>query len=268
MKAWLLGIVLAAAPPRGLGSPWKELAPGVVTSTVADLGGDANWAAKVVLVDPQRATFAIRYDPSRPTLADWRARYPDALAIANGSFYSTDGPPGAEVRPTCDVISAGRQLRGAGCHRQDALFFGAAGAGTAPAKSVPLVSTPPAGPRILAGPDFHPGDWSEALKSFPALVHAGVAACGGAHYCAESSRTAAIAQLRDGRILLFASQWPAVRREVGKWLAEELSAVEAINLDGGPEATLQLRGEALEDSIGTRGVGLPLVILLLPAGAR
>jgi exopolysaccharide biosynthesis protein len=95
-------------------------------------------------------------------------------------------------------------------------------------------------------------------------VRAGTAACTGQHYCAESSRTTALAQLKDGRILLFASQWPAVRREVGKWLAEELGAVEALNLDGGPEATLALRGEAPEDSIGTQGVGLPMVLLVLP----
>ncbi len=281
MKLWLLGIALVAATPKPLGPPWKELAPGVVTATVADLGGDANWAAKVVLVDPQRATFAIRYDPSRPTLAVWRARYANALAIANGSFYSTDGPPGAEVRPTCDVISAGRQVRGAGCHRQDALFFGANAANAASAANAAnggsaavarppaLVSTAPARPQILAPADFHAGEWSEALKSFPALVHGGAAVCSGAHYCAESSRTAAVAQLRDGRILLFASQWPAVRREVGRWLADELGAVEAINLDGGPEATLALHGEPLEDSIGTQGVGLPMVVLLLPpSGAQ
>ncbi len=274
MTLWLLGFALAVAQPplptdavaRSLGPPWKELAPGVVTATVADLGGDANWAAKVVLADPQRATFAVRYDPSRPTLAAWRARYPNALAIANGSFYSTDGPPGAEVRPTCDVISAGRQVRGAGCHRQDALFFAAS---AATSKSSPPASTVKAGPQILAPADFHAADWAEALKSFPALVHGSTATCSGVHYCAESSRTAAVAQLRDGRILLFASQWPAVRREVGKWLADELGAVEALNLDGGPEATLSLRGEPLEDSIGSQGVGLPMVIVLLPlAGGR
>lgn len=270
MNPWLLAIALTATTPRPLGPPWKELAPGVVTATVADLGGDANWAAKVVMVDPHRGTFAVRYDPSRPTLSAWRGRYPNALAIANGSFYSTDGPPGAEVRPTCDVISAGRPLRGAGCHRQDALFFGASAASAAVGggKSTPLVSTTPARPQILAPADFRPGEWSEALKSFPALVHGGAAVCTGAHYCAESSRTAAVAQLRDGRILLFASQWPAVRREVGRWLAEDLGAVEAVNLDGGPEATLALHGEPLEDSIGTQGVGLPMVVLLLPSGAQ
>ena len=265
MGLWMVSIALFAAVPKPLALPWKELAPGVVSATVADLGGDANWAAKIVLVEPSRATFAVRYDPARPTLADWRARYPEALAIANGSFYSTDGPPGAQVRPTCDVISAGRQLRGAGCHRQDALFFAA----HAIDKPGPPVSQAPPRPQIFGPRDFHPDDWSEALKSFPALVHGGVAVCSGPHYCAESSRTAAIAQLRDGRILIFASQWPAVRREVGQWLAEELGAVEALNLDGGPEATLALHGEPLEDSIGTRGVGLPLVVLLLPLpGAR
>ena len=265
MRAWLLAVTLTAAVPKPLGLPWKELAPGVVTASVADLGGDANWAARVVLVDPQRATFAVRYDPSRPTLATWRARYPDALAIANGSFYSTDGPLGAEVRPTCEVIAAGRLLRGAGCKRQDALYFGA----NAVARSSAPVSTASARPQIVAPADFHPEQWSEALKSFPALVHAGAAVCGGAHYCAESSRTAAVAQMKDGRILFFASQWPAVRREVGRWLAEELGAVEALNLDGGPEATLLFHGQALEDGIGTQGVGLPMVLLILPPeGAR
>ena len=57
---------------------------------------------------------------------------------------------------------------------------------------------------------------------------------------------------------------PAVRREVAKWLAEELGAVEAINLDGGPEATLSLKGESAQDSIGTLGIGLPMVLVVLP----
>src|SRR5437764_10177695 len=102
------------------------------------------------------------------------------------------------------------------------------------------------------------------MKSFPALVRNGAAACAGPNYCAESSRTAAVAQMKDGRILLFASQWPAIRREVGKWLAEELGAVEALNLDGGPEATLALKDEPAEDAIGTQGVGLPMVLLVVP----
>jgi hypothetical protein len=281
-------LALLSSAPRPLALPWRQIAPGVEAATVSDLGGDPNWAARVVLVDPARATFAVRYDAGRPTIADWRARYPLALAIANGSFYSKDGPPGAEVRPTCDLVVAGKAMRGAGCHRQDALFFGARPKLPEPSKLVsreptsretssrepgtretisrePKVADPPP-PQIFAAADFHADQWLEALKSFPALVHAGAAVCTGAHYCAESSRTAAVAQLRDGRILLFASQWPAVRREVAKWLAEELSAVEAVNLDGGPEATLSLHGEPLEDSIGTQGVGLPIVILLLPPG--
>ena len=323
----LVALALLAHAPRPLALPWKELAPGVESATVADLGGDANWAAKVVLVEPGRATFAVRYDPARPTIAEWRARYPDALAIVNGSFYSTDGPAGAEVRPTCDVIAAGRSVRGAGCHRQDALFFaaqarapatqvapapqGAAAPQSAPAaapqtaalqRAVPskaaaprvpdakvapassnvaasnvAASNPasssagasaPTAPQILAGPEFRAEQWTEALKSFPALVHAGVPACLGVHYCAESSRTAAVAQLRDGRIVLFASQWPAIRKNVGAWLAQDLGAVEALNLDGGPEATLALHGEPLEDIIGTQGVGLPMVIVLLPPASR
>jgi len=78
----------------------------------------------------------------------------------------------------------------------------------------------------------------------------------------ELLRTAAIAQLKDGRILLFASQWPAVRRNVGKWLAEQLGAVDALNLDGGPEATLAIKDEPAEDSIGGLGVGLPIVLIV------
>jgi hypothetical protein len=69
--------------------------------------------------------------------------------------------------------------------------------------------------------------------------------------------------LKDGRILVFASQWPAVRREVARWLAEQAGAVDAVNLDGGPEATLALRNEAAEDAVGTPGVGLPIVIIVM-----
>jgi exopolysaccharide biosynthesis protein len=54
-----------------------------------------------------------------------------------------------------------------------------------------------------------------------------------------------------------------VRHEVGRFFAEKLGALEAVNLDGGPEATLALRGEALEDTIGSAGTGLALVLVLL-----
>lgn len=261
----ILLAALLAAPP--IAQPWKDVAPGVQTAAAAELGGDPAWAARVLLVDPDRASFLVRYDPARPTLFDWRKRFPHALAILNGSFYSADGPPGAEVRPTCDLVSEGRPLRGAGCHRQDALYFGASAREEPPVSTSAPLSRPQAPPslraRLLAPSEFRAEQWNEALKSFPALVRKGDVACTGPHYCAESSRTAAIAQLKDGRLLLFASQWPAVRRQVAKWLAEDLGAVEAVNLDGGPEATLALRGESAQDAIGTLGVGLPMILVVL-----
>jgi hypothetical protein len=268
----ILPILLAAllAAPK-ITQPWKDVAPGVQMASAAELGGDPAWAARVALIDPAKATFLVRYDPRRPTLADWRKKFPAAVAIANGSFYSLDGPPGAEVRPTCDLVVDSKPLRGVGCHRQDALFFGASArppgppATSAPVsrEPIPPSTRPTAQPRLIQPSDFRPDQWAEALKSFPALVRSGAPACSGPHYCAESSRTAALAQLKDGRILLFASQWPAVRREVAKWLVEQLGAVEALNLDGGPEATLALKGETPEDSIGTLGVGLPMVLLVV-----
>ena len=251
-------------PPQ-INQPWKDVAPGVQQASAADLGGDPGWAARVVLIDPAKAHFLVRYDPARPTLAEWRRMYPRAVAIPTARSIRFDGPAGAEVRPTCDSVADGKPVRGAGCKRQDALFFGAHPKGVVPA-SAPVSREPPKPqPRLLLPADFRIDDWSEALKSFPALVHAGAAACAGPHYCAESSRTAAVAQMKDGRILLFASQWPAVRREVAKWLAEQMGAVEALNLDGGPEATLALKGEAAEDSIGTLGIGLPMVLIVVGA---
>jgi hypothetical protein len=73
-----------------------------------------------------------------------------------------------------------------------------------------------------------------------------------------------VAQLKDGKVLIFASQWPAIRREVARWLTEQVGAVDAVNLDGGPEATLALKDEAAEDSIGGLGVGLPIVLIVTP----
>jgi len=263
----LLPTLLAAlSTTPQIAQPWKDVAPGVQTATAAELGGDSAWAARVVLIDPAKARFLVRYDPARPTLPEWRRKFPQALAIADGSFYSVDGPAGAEVRPTCDLVADGKPVRGAGCHRQDALFFGASPRTEPAIGTSAMVSREPGRtrPGFIATADFRPDQWTEALKSFPTLVHGGAAACAGPHYCAESSRTAAVAQLKDGRILLFASQWPAVRREVARWLAEELGAVEALNLDGGPEATLALKGETSEDSIGTLGVGLPMVLVVVP----
>ncbi len=263
----LLPILLAGLSTAPLGQPWKDVAPGVQTAPAAELGGDPSWAARVVLVDPARATFLVRYDSARPTLLQWRKKYPAALAIVNGSFYSVDGPPGAEIRPTCDLVAEGVAMRGAGCRRQDALFFGALARPDPVLVSTPVSREPPKrelAPRLIAPAEFRPDQWTEALKSFPALVHGGAPACDGPHYCAESSRTAAIAQMKDGRLLLFASQWPAVRREVARWLAQQMGAVEALNLDGGPEATLAVRGESPQESIGTAGIGLPLVLVVLP----
>jgi hypothetical protein len=243
-----------------LTAPWKRVAAGVDAAPAAELGGNAAWSARVVLVDPAKALFLVRYDASRPTLAEWRRRYPAALVIVNGSFYSRDG---AEVRPTCELVADGKRVRGAGCQRQDALFF----ATIAREQLAPVgpVSREPQqkAPRFLTPADFRAEEWTEAMKSFPALVRGGAPACAGPNYCAESSRTAAVAQLKDGKILLFASQWPAVRREVGKWLSEQLGVVEALNLDGGPEATLAVKDEPAEDSIGGLGVGLPIVLIVM-----
>jgi len=253
-----LSLLCPLAAP--LPSPWQKVAPGVEKATVADLGGDPNWAAKVLVVDPQFATFAVRFDAEKPTLVQWRQRYPTAIAIANGSFYSADG---GEVRPTCEIVQESRRVKGAGCQRQDALWFGARPREVKPvAQSSVAPSTRPQ--RFFAPADFRADQWSEALKSFPALVRTGTPVCIGPHYCAESSRTEALGHLRDGRILLFASQWPAVRRDVARWLAEALGVVDAVNLDGGPEATLALHGESAEDVIGTYGRGLPLVLVVLP----
>jgi hypothetical protein len=244
-----------------LTAPWKRVAPGVDAAPASELGADPAWAARVVVVDPAKARFLVRYDATRPTLAEWRRRFPAALVIVNGSFYSRDG---ADVRPTCELVADGKRVRGAGCQRQDALYFAAMGT-PGDVASAGLVSREPEArtPRFLAPADFRPEQWVEAMKSFPALVRSGAAGCAGPHYCAESSRTAAIAQLRDGKVLVFASQWPAVRRDVARWLAEQVGAMDAVNLDGGPEATLAVKDEPTEDSIGGLGVGLPIVLIVM-----
>jgi phosphodiester glycosidase len=253
---------LFAAAALVLSPPWRHVGPGVDVAPATEMGGDAAWAARVVLIDPAKAQLLVRYDPARPTLAQWRARFPGALAIVNGSFYSLEG---AEVRPTCDMVMEGKRLRGAGCLRQDALFFGAVPRPQGGVAAAEMVSREPPvqTPRFLGPADFKPEQWLEALKSFPSLVRRGVAGCSGPHYCSEVSRTAALAQLHDGRLLIFASQWPAVRREVAKWLAAEVGVVDALNLDGGPEATLAVRDEPAEDAIGTLGVGLPIAIIVM-----
>jgi hypothetical protein len=231
-----------------LASPLREIAPGVQVAAAKDLGGDADWGARVVLIDPAKVRLRVRFDEVTPRLEEWRARFPEALAILNGSFYSLD----KKVRPTCDLVSGGRFEKGAGCRRPDALVLGAESA------------QPGAPPRLLSLDQFNPAQWTEALKSFPALVRAGVPECTGKVYCDQTSRCAAIAQLRDGRLALFASQWPVVRRDVALFLAEELGATWAVNLDGGPEATLWVRGEALREAIATPGTPLPLVLVVEP----
>ncbi len=250
-----LGLLLIAAALRAdagedvRASPWREIAPGVQAARGDELGADARWGARLSLVDPAQVQLSVQFDPQTPRIAEWRARNPAALLLVNGSYYSLEHT----VRPTCDLISSGKLVHGAGCHVRDALYLGAqASSAAGPAA------------RILTPDEFLASDWSEALKSFPSLVRGGVPGCLSAGYCAESSRTAAVAVLRDGRLLFFATQWPAVRRDVARFLAEQMGAVEALNLDGGPEATMVLRGEQIEESVATPGTPLPLMLAVLP----
>ena len=134
-RATLLLLVLAAtgssAAEQALGGPWRSLAPGVAVASAADLGADPSWAARVLLVDPARVRFAVRFDPETPPVETWQKRYPEAIAVSVGSFFSAD----RTIRPTCDLIADGKPQKGAGCHRQDALYFGAR---PLPRKAVPL----------------------------------------------------------------------------------------------------------------------------------
>src|SRR5438067_12188925 len=94
-----LAVSVFAAASR---SPWKQIAPGVENATVADLGGDANWAAKVVLADPALVQFAVRFDPKKPTLKEWRERVPLAHAHTHGSLLLDDfagDRPNLHARP-------------------------------------------------------------------------------------------------------------------------------------------------------------------------
>jgi hypothetical protein len=191
---------LAAAPDAATDLPgaWKPLAPGVESAAAASLGGNPDWEARLVLFDPQKAHLSVQFDPTRPTLPQWRSRFPEALAIANGSFYSTDGPRG-EVRPTCDLVLAGKLVRGAGCRRQDALFFGVQPAPRAEApgraESAGRAACPiPAGDgghRLLSPQEFRAGDWTEA-----ALVTAASAA--GVRRWRSSATAGWCSSLRNG----------------------------------------------------------------------
>src|ERR1700694_2462106 len=118
---------LMPAPPPARGRRFPTPVPAALRGVSAP-----PWAARVVLIDPRSALLSVQFDAASPTLAQWRTRFPGALAIANGSFYSADQRLGA-VRPTCDLVLAGKVVRGAGCRRQDALFFGAKPAAQPPA---------------------------------------------------------------------------------------------------------------------------------------
>src|ERR1700755_2656602 len=103
--------LLLAPVQQQLGAPWKSIADGVQAAPASELGGDAGWQGRVVLLDPPRVQILVRFDAARPTLAQWRQRFPEALAVLNGSFYSVVN---AEVKPTCELISEGKQQKGAG----------------------------------------------------------------------------------------------------------------------------------------------------------
>jgi hypothetical protein len=74
-----------AAPPN-----LREVAPGVLVGAASDLGGDPSWAARVVLIDPAHARFQVQFDAEAPHLSAWKARFPGALVLLNGSYYSLE----------------------------------------------------------------------------------------------------------------------------------------------------------------------------------
>ena len=82
---------------------------------------------------------------------------------------------------------------------------------------------------------------------------------------ASQTRRSVVAIDKQGRLLFIVSpgQVFSLDELADQLTSSDLSIEVALNLDGGPEATLSLRDEALDQAIGTLGVGLPMVLLVV-----
>ncbi|MCY4018724.1 MAG: phosphodiester glycosidase family protein [Chloroflexi bacterium] len=205
---------IAVAPSEAVpGSGWTVIAPGLAWREIAQ-DQDQLSQLKILRVDPQHYSFRAKYSPAKPySLAQWRAREPEAAAIVNANFFD----PSYLVLGL--VISDG-QAHGRPYRERGGSFLVKEGQ-----------------PAVRANHGLSQRDLAsaeQAVQGFPLLVDTGEQTYFG-QARQERARRTAIAEDAAGRILIISAPLlgPTLR-DLSAFLAQsDLEIETAFNLDGG-----------------------------------
>lgn len=207
----------AAAPSTGwaiiaLGLEWREITH----------DKDQPTQLKILRIDPQRFSFRAIYSPAQPySLAQWRAREPEALTIVNANFFDPS------YRALGLVIVDGEAHGSPYLERGGSFLVTKGMAAVRANESLPHRELESA---------------QQAVQGFPLLVEKGRRAYFGPARQRRARRTA-IAEDADGNILVISARLPGLTLgDLSAFLAEsDLEIVSAFNLDGGGSTLMAVR---------------------------
>ncbi len=208
----------STAVPR---SGWTIIAPGLEWREITE-DKDQLSQLKILRIDPRQYSFRAKYSPAKPySLAQWRAREPEAVAIINANFFDPS------YIALGLVISDG-EARGSPYLERGGSF---------------LVNGDRAAVRPNDGMSQRNLDFAEqAVQGFPLLVEEGEQAYFGPARQQRARRTA-IAEDAAGKILIISA--PLLGPTLGDlsaFLAEsDLEIETAFNLDGGGSTLMAVR---------------------------
>lgn len=234
-------LIALTAPPSAAPSPaaapptWRVLGPGVDYAAIAIAPRPAigDGLLHVVRVDPQRATLRPRLAAEvggGPRTARQWADAPHIAAVINAGMYATDFATHTGYLRVGERVRSARWLS----KYQSVLLIGPRRPGLPPA----TIRDANAGDTAAAFADYDTVIQNLRLIRDPAV-----------NVWSQSARRwseAAIALDRDGRILLLFCRSPFTMHDFNALLIRmPLGIVRAMHVEGGPEASLSVRGPGI-----------------------
>lgn len=218
----LPGAIVEAPNTAVPGSGWTVIAPGLEWRDITE-DKDQLSQLKILRIDPRKYSFRAKYSPAKPySLAQWRAREPEAAAIVNANFFD----PSYMV---LGLVISDSEAQGSPYLERGGTF---------------LVNGDRAAVRANHSMSHRYLESAEqAVQGFPLLVENGEQAYLGQAKQRRARRTA-IAEDTAGKILIISA--PLLGPTLGElsaFLAEsDLEIETAFNLDGGGSTFMAIRG--------------------------
>ena len=217
----LSGAIAEAPSTAVLRSGWTVIAPGLEWREIAQDNDQLN-QLKILRIDPRNYAFRAKYSPARPySLAQWRAREPEAAAIANANFFDPS-------YMTLGLVISDGQAYGSPYLERGGSFVVISG------RAAVLAN------HSMSNRNLESAE--QAIQGFPLLVENGEQAYFG-QAKQERARRTAVAEDAAGNILIISAPLlgPTLS-DLSAYLAEsDLEIETAFNLDGGGSTLLAVR---------------------------